>query len=360
MPLLLVCEDNGLGHQRADPGGLGRRRRSPGGRGCATTRSTAPTRSAVYDATEELAEHVREPRRARPCCTCAPCASWATPAPTSRRPTAPASAIRADYARDPLLATARRARRRAAAPRRPSWSARYLRRSGRRPRPRPATWPSGPPLRSRRRGHGAAVAAASRRGGRRASAPPAAPTSGAFFGRAARGRGSADARRVDQPHARRPARRRARVLVFGEDVGVKGGVYGVTRGLQRRAGRRAGVRHAARRAVDPRPRARRRRHGAAADPRDPVPRLPPQRRGPAARRGGEPVVLLERAVPQPDGRAHRRLRLPEGVRRPLPQRQRGRRAARHPRAGHRLAGPSAPTRRRCCAPAWPRRSPTAR
>ena len=29
-----------------------------------------------------------------------------------------------------------------------------------------------------------------------------------------------------------------RVLVFGEDVGVKGGVYGVTRGLQRRAGRR--------------------------------------------------------------------------------------------------------------------------
>ena len=29
-----------------------------------------------------------------------------------------------------------------------------------------------------------------------------------------------------------------RVLVFGEDVGVKGGVYGVTRGLQRKAGRR--------------------------------------------------------------------------------------------------------------------------
>ena len=107
--------------------------------------------------------------------------------------------------------------------------------------------------------------------------------------------------------------------------------------------RRPRVRLAARRAVDPRDRARRRRVRAAPDPGDPVPRLPAQRRGPAAGRGGEPVVLLQRPVPQPDGRAHRRARLPEGVRRPLPQRQRGRGAARHPRPRDRLAG--APVRR---------------
>ena len=100
--------------------------------------------------------------------------------------------------------------------------------------------------------------------------------------------------------------------------------------------------------------------GLRADPRDPVPRLPAQRRGPAARRGGQPVVLLQRAVPQPAGRAHRRLRLPEGVRRALPQRQRRRRAARHPRARDRLAGPCRPTRRRCCARASPPPWPTAR
>ncbi|MEZ5295076.1 MAG: hypothetical protein R2697_02000 [Ilumatobacteraceae bacterium] len=45
---------------------------------------------------------------------------------------------------------------------------------------------------------------------------------------------------------------------------------------------------------------------------------------------GEPVVLLERPVPQPAGGPDRRLRLPEGVRWPLPQRQLGRGAARHP------------------------------
>ena len=73
------------------------------------------------------------------------------------------------------------------------------------------------------------------------------------------------------------------VLVFGEDVGVKGGVYGVTRGLQRMAGRRPRVRHAAGRADDPRSRPRRRRLGTAPDPRDPIPRLRPQRHRPGAR-----------------------------------------------------------------------------
>ena len=43
-------------------------------------------------------------------------------------------------------------------------------------------------------------------------------------------------------------------------------------------------------------------------------------------------------LPQPDGGPGRRAGLPGGVRRALPQRQLGRRAARHPRAGGRGAG----------------------
>ena len=62
--------------------------------------------------------------------------------------------------------------------------------------------------------------------------------------------------------------------------------------------------------------------GLPADPRDPVPRLRAQRHRSAARRGGDALVLLAAPLPQRDGGADRRLRLPEGVRRPLPQRQR--------------------------------------
>ncbi len=43
------------------------------------------------------------------------------------------------------------------------------------------------------------------------------------------------------------------------------------------------------------------------------------------------------AVPQRHGRADRRVRLPEGLRRPLPQRRLGRRPARHPRPRDRVA-----------------------
>ena len=83
-----------------------------------------------------------------------------------------------------------------------------------------------------------------------------------------------------------------RVIVFGEDVGVKGGVYGVTRGLARRLGAARVFDTAAGRAVDPRPRARGRAGRADPDPGDPVPRLPAQRRRSTARRGRDPVVLL--------------------------------------------------------------------
>ena len=115
----------------------------------------------------------------------------------------------------------------------------------------------------------------------------------------------------------------------------------------------ARVRHAARRDEDPRPCGRHVDLGLRPDPRDPVPRIPPQRRGPAARRGGDAPVLLAGRVSQRDGRADPGLRLPEGVRRPLPQRQRGGRAAGHsrPRRGVTCAagrrGRDAPHLRRC-------------
>ena len=80
--------------------------------------------------------------------------------------------------------------------------------------------------------------------------------------------------------------------------------------------------------------------GFVPDPRDPVPRLPAQRRGPAARRGRDAGVLLRRAVPQRHGGPGRRTRLPARLRRALPQRQLARGAPRRPRAGARRAQPS--------------------
>ena len=124
--------------------------------------------------------------------------------------------------------------------------------------------------------------------------------------------------------------------------------------------RGARLRHAARRDVDPRARARRGGQRLPADTRDPVPRVPPQRRGPAARRGGDAAVLLAGRVPQRDGGADRRLRLPARLRRALPQRRRGRRAARHPGTRDRIARRGRTTRRRCSSPAPSRRRSTGR
>ena len=128
------------------------------------------------------------------------------------------------------------------------------------------------------------------------------------------------------------------VLVFGEDVGAKGGVYGVTRGLAGTAGSDRVFDTAARRADDPRTRPRHGRLRHVADPGGPVPRLRAQRHRPTPWRGSDVVLLLHRAVRQPDGRAHRRLRLPEGLRWSLPQRQRPRWSSRPPRCRRRLAG----------------------
>ena len=133
--------------------------------------------------------------------------------------------------------------------------------------------------------------------------------------------------------------RHPEMLVFGEDVAAKGGVYGVTRGLRGRFGGRRvfdtlldeqtilGL-----------------ALGSALAGFLPVPEiqylgLPPQRRGPAARRGGVTALLLQRPVPQRHGAARRGPRLPTRLRRSLPQRQLGGRPARHPGARARCPEP---------------------
>ena len=183
----------------------------------------------------------------------------------------------------------------------------------------------------------------------------------AFGGKLPEQERPADARPDDQPRARRRAGRPpATCWSSARTWPRKGGVYGVTRGLREALRRGPGLRHAARREVDPRAwRSARGLAGLLPVPGDPVPGLPAQRRGPAARRGGHAAVLLPGRLPQPDGGAGRRPGLPEGLRRPLPQRQLGRRAARHPRPGRRRRRPGPttppPMLRTCLAAAARRR-----
>ena len=109
LPLLFVCEDNGLGISVPTPAGWVRQAaQRPGIRyfaadgddpdGCARRHATRPTPRAWT--------------AARRCCTCAPCATSPTPAPTSSPATAPPP-------RSPPTSTATRCwpwRRRSAAP----------------------------------------------------------------------------------------------------------------------------------------------------------------------------------------------------------------------------------------------------
>jgi 2-oxoisovalerate dehydrogenase E1 component len=142
----------------------------------------------------------------------------------------------------------------------------------------------------------------------------------------------------DQPRARGRARRASpRTLIFGEDVGRKGGVYGVTKGLLKKrfgAGRvfdtlldeQSILGLALGAAVS----------GCCRSPRSSTSRTCTTPRTSCAARPRR-CVLLQRPVREPDARAHRRPRLPEGLRRPLPQRRLRRRAARHPGPRDRLA-----------------------
>ena len=294
MPLLFVCEDNGLGISVSTPPGWVVRRL---GEPCAGQRTSTPT-----GATWQRRTTLRARRRStcagagdRRSCTWTPSGSWATRAATPRSPTARRVAIAADYVRDPLLGTARLlaaggilapdeilaryeaiaragagdggARHRRAAAR--------ARRAVMRPARATPTASRGPGRRPRRR----------RRRRQRA-----------FGGRLPEDEGALTLGRADQPRARRPARTGPEMLVFGEDVARQG------RRLRRDA-RAARAGSVPARVFDTLLDEQSilglalgaRVSGLAADPGDPVPRLPAQRRGPDPRRGRDAAVLLQRA-----------------------------------------------------------------
>ena len=206
LPLLLVCEDNGLGISVPDAARLDRGGRIGPARAQvlrAPTAATWPTRMTPR----------RPPRRTcgsagpRRSCTCARSGSAGTRAPTSSRPTAAPAEIAADADRDPLLGTARLlVESGAMAPadvldRYEAIKARVLALAGEL---------AGRTAAGRRdRDHGPDRAAPPGHGGRqpRGPGPPGQRLAAAPRLRraAARGRGPADARAGHQPHARRRA-----------------------------------------------------------------------------------------------------------------------------------------------------------
>ena len=219
-----------------------------------------------------------------------------------------------------------------------------------------------PRLELGRRDHGAA----GRRARPRPSPRPAAvgrrrPGTAAFGGKLPEQRGAADPRPGDQPDADRRPGRPPRHARLRRGRGPQG------RRLRRHPGpaealrRGPGVRHASRRAGHPRPRrSARESPGCCRCPRSSTWPTCTTRSTRSAARPRRCRSSPRAPVPQPDGRARRRLRLPEGLRRPLPQRQLA-----SPRCATSPAWSSPPppgptTPPPCCAPAWPPPAPTAR
>ena len=232
VPLLFVCEDNGWGISVPTPAGwVETSLRGRAGLRYEQADSTDPV--GVYDAVEDLADGIRS--SGRPAVLHLRTVRFGGHAGTDveasyRR----AGAIRDDRARDPLLASARVLL--AAGAFEGPVAAHYLRtREDVRAQARSL-------IGSERLESAAQVMApiSPRRpvavAERAVAAAPTEVRSAYFGGRCPEDDGQltlaetinralADALATDE-----------RVLVFGEDVGVKGGVYGVTRGLQRRAG----------------------------------------------------------------------------------------------------------------------------
>jgi 2-oxoisovalerate dehydrogenase E1 component len=232
LPLLFVCEDNGWGISVPTPGGwvadaLASRRPMRYER----VEGTDPI--GVYDSTEELADHVRTTGRPAVLhlCVVRYGGHAGTDVESAYRT---AASLRADLARDPLLATA--ATLVAAGQATPaSLVDRYL--ASRAAVRATATELIGTPQLA----SAAEVMAplAPRRPAEVAArvARPAAPDERAtFFGRLPEDEGRLTLAESINRTLGDLLVGDARVLVFGEDVGVKGGVYGVTRGLQRKAG----------------------------------------------------------------------------------------------------------------------------
>ena len=367
LPVLFVCEDNGHRHQRA------RRRRA----GCAAT-LRQPARAALLERrtgatwpppTTRRVEAAEWVRGAAPPGRAAPGHGPADGARRRRRRgRLPQSAaeIAADLDRDPLVADRDAAGRgRAAHARTRCWPA--------------TTRSAGRCAGSPRRCIGEPKLASAGRGGGAAGAAPAGPGRPGRRRRRRRGRragpGAPGWRRSAAGCRRRPARSRwprpstppsptrwsanPAMVLFGEDVAAKGGVYGVTKGLRDRFGPgrvfdtlldETSILGLA--------------LGAGLGGLLPVPEIQylaylhnaeDQLRGEAA----SLQFFSAGRVPQPDGGPGGRAGLPGGVRRALPQRQLGGRAARHPRAGGRRCRPGRPRPRRCCGPAWPRPRSTA-
>ena len=234
MPLLLVCEDNGWGISVPSPAGWVEA--SLAGRpGLRYERVEGTDPIAVHDVAEELADHVRA--TSRPAVLHLRTARYGGHAGTDVESSyRTAAGIRADLARDPLLATAvllvdAGAATPAAIVARYLDGRRLVRRRADELRARPRLRTAAAVIEPLAPHQPAAVADAATR----AASPE---QRAAFFGRCPEDEG---------PLTLAESINRAlgdllcgdeRVLVFGEDVGVKGGVYGVTRGLQRKAGRR--------------------------------------------------------------------------------------------------------------------------
>ena len=293
LPLLFVCEDNGLGDQRADPGRLGRRVAVEPARACVRVRRRHRSGRRVR---RRRGARRAGARRAAPGVLHLRIVRFGGHAGTDVESAyRDAGGIRADRDADPMVATARLLVAGGVAT--PAELVR-ARSSTRRAvvRARAAELIGLPAAEQRRRGDRAAgpsAAAAGRRPGRRRRA---APHAGArFFGTLPEDGppltlAESINRTLGDLLAADPS-----VLVFGEDVGAKGGVYGVTRGLQRMAGGDRvfdtlldeqtilGL-----------------ALGAGVSGMLPIPEIQylaylHNADGPAARRGGDAVVLLQRA-----------------------------------------------------------------
>ena len=127
LPLLFVCEDNGLGISVRTPP-AGSPRAYGHGPGLRYVQRDGADPAAVFDVAAELADWIRARAAAGVPAPAAPCASAATPAPTSRPRYRSADEIRADYGRDPLARHGPPARGGRAWPRPTSWSRAYERR----------------------------------------------------------------------------------------------------------------------------------------------------------------------------------------------------------------------------------------
>ena len=240
---------------RPRPGGS--RRRSAGRPGLRYERVDGTDPVGVHDVAEELADHVRA--TGRPAVLHLRTVRYGGHAGTDVEAAyRTVAGIRADLARDPLLATAgvlvEAGHHDAGGDRRPL---------PRRPRGTCATRPTSCAPRPRLRTAAEVVAPlAPHRPAAVADAAPPSPrppsARAAFFGRLPEDEGPLTLAESINRTLGDLLCGDERVLVFGEDVGVKGGVYGVTRGPAAQGRAAAGVRHPARRAVDPRPRPRRR------------------------------------------------------------------------------------------------------